>query len=232
VATTRGEEVSDRLIAEIQAGTFAQGEKLPTEPELMARYGVGRNTLREAIRGLVALGLVDVRPGAGTTVKRVDGANALQRSVTGALLQDAAILDLFEFRLMLETDAAAHAASRANDEDHRAIGAALAAYQRAVRDSHDVYAHDVAFHRSIAAATHNAIYVTVIDTTTNLLMASMEDADRHPGDVAAAAAEHALIAHHIALGDAAQAQAAMRAHLIAGEERRTIGPDRPVAPSD
>jgi GntR family transcriptional repressor for pyruvate dehydrogenase complex len=220
---TWGKAVSQGLISDIQTGVFVQGTKLPPERALMARYSVGRNTLREAVHGLVALGMLEVRAGVGTTVRMVDGAHALDRSVAGALFHEAAVDDLLEFRLLLETDAAARAAERAEAPDHAAIREALADYQDAVRLGTAIYEKDVAFHRAIANATHNAIYVKVIDTTAQLLIGAMREADRAPGDIAAAAQEHALVAHHILLGDSAAAEHAMRTHILAGNERRYRG---------
>ena len=58
-----------QLEAQIEAGAFAVGDRLPTEPELMAQLGVGRSTVREAVRALAHVGLVEVRQGAGTFVR-------------------------------------------------------------------------------------------------------------------------------------------------------------------
>ena len=66
-------------------------------------------------------------------------------------------------------------------------------------------------------------YLEVIDMSSQLFMGAMRAADRAPGDVLKAAQEHALIAHHVLLGDAAAASKAMRAHILAGNERRTMG---------
>jgi GntR family transcriptional repressor for pyruvate dehydrogenase complex len=224
---TLGQGVARRLLSDIRTGIFPQGQKLPPERELMTRYSVGRNTLREAIQGVVALGLLEVRAGSGTTVKKVDAHEAVSTSVAASMLAEPAVNELLEFRLLIEPQAAIEAAGRADDADLAAIREALADYQDAVRRMEDVYARDLAFHRAIASASHNGIFLAVIDTTAQLLEVAMRDADRAPGDVSEAAAEHALIAHYVLLGDAQGAQDAMRSHLLAGNNRR----NRPAAES-
>jgi GntR family transcriptional repressor for pyruvate dehydrogenase complex len=213
--------VAQRLLAEITAGVFEQGSKLPPERDLMTRYNVGRNSLREAVQSLVATGVLDVRAGAGTTVQVIDGSAAITQSFTGAMLQDAAVTEILELRVLLEIDAAARAAERADEAELRQIRDTLAAYQDAVRRNEDLYARDVAFHRAIAAGAHNRLYVSVINTTAQLLEQVMRAGHRTPRDVRAAAQEHALIAHHVLLGDAASAAEAMRAHLASSGQRRS-----------
>jgi len=227
---TRGQEVAERLRGDLTSGVFKPGEKLPPERELVTRYAAGRNTIREAVQGLVALGMLEVKAGYGTTVSRADGRVAMARSVADRPLDDAALVDLVEFRLLLEGEAASLAARRATPEDLALIREKLAAYQDAVRLAEDVYAHDVAFHRAISSAAHNGFYLEVIDMSSQLFTGAMRAADRGPGDVLKAAEEHALIAHHVLLGDAGAASKAMRAHILAGNERRLTGSLR--APSE
>jgi GntR family transcriptional regulator, transcriptional repressor for pyruvate dehydrogenase complex len=218
-----GQEVAERLRSDLTSGVFQPGEKLPPERELMTRYAAGRNTIREAVQGLVALGMLEVKAGYGTTVSRADGRVAIARSVADRPLDRAALVDLVEFRLLLEGEAASLAAQRATPEDLAHIREKLAVYQDAVRRSEEVYAHDVEFHRAVSAAAHNGFYLDVIDMGAQLFRSAMRAADRAPGDVLKAAEEHALIAHHVLLGDAGAASRAMRAHILAGNQRRLMG---------
>jgi GntR family transcriptional repressor for pyruvate dehydrogenase complex len=220
---TLGQEVVERLRGDLTSGVFKPGEKLPPERELMTRYNAGRNTVREAVQGLVALGMLEVKAGYGTTVSRHDGRAAIARSMADRPLDEAALVDLAEFRLLLEGEAASLAALRATPEDLALIRGKLAAYQDAVRRSEAVYPHDVAFHRAVSSAAHNSFYLEVIDMSSQLFQGAMQAADRAPGDVLKAAEEHALIAHHVLLGDAEAARKAMRAHILAGNERRLVG---------
>ena len=223
---TLGQEVAERLRGDLIGGVFKPGEKLPPERELMTRYSAGRNTVREAVQRLVALGMLEVKAGYGTTVSRPDGRVAIAHSLTGRPLDEAALVDLAEFRLLLEGEAASLAAQRATPEDLALIREKLASYQDAVRRSEDVYAHDVAFHRAVSSAAHNSFYLQVIDTSSQLFQGAMRAADRAPGDIVKAAEEHALIAHHVLLGDGDAARRAMRAHIQAGHERRLMKGER------
>lgn len=220
---TLGQEVSQRLRQDLIAGVFRPGERLPTERDLMARYSAGRNTVREAVQGLVALGMLEVRAGYGTTVTRVDGRAAIARSVADRPLNEEALRDLVEFRLLVEGEAASLAATRATDEDLTLIRQKLADYQDAIRRSEDVYAHDVDFHRAVSAASHNGFYLQVIDTSSLLFQVAMRVADTGPGDIFRAAEEHALISHHVLLGDGEAARKAMQAHILASDQRRLLG---------
>jgi GntR family transcriptional repressor for pyruvate dehydrogenase complex len=223
---TLGQEVMERLRGDLVSGVFRPGQRVPPERELMARYGAGRNTVREAVQRLVALGMLEVKAGYGTTVSRPDGRVAIVQSMAGRPLDEAALVDLAEFRLLLEGEAASLAAQRATPEDLALIREKLAAYQDAARRCEDVYSHDVAFHRAVSAAARNSIYLEVIDMSAQLFRGAMQAADRVPGDIVKAAEEHALIAHHVLLGDADAARRAMRAHIAAGNERRLTGSER------
>src|SRR5258708_40240060 len=114
---TLGQEVAERLRRDLAEGLFKPGEKLPPERELMARYSVGRNTVRQAVHGLVALGMLEVKAGSGTTVARVDGRTALARAVAERPMDESALQELVEFRLLLEGQAARWAAERAEPGD-------------------------------------------------------------------------------------------------------------------
>jgi GntR family transcriptional repressor for pyruvate dehydrogenase complex len=222
-AQTLGQEVAERLRRDLAEGMFKPGEKLPPERELMLRYAVGRNTVREAVRGLVALGMLDVKAGSGTTVSRADGRTALAHTMAERPMDEAALEDLVEFRLLLEGQAAQLAAERATPEDLERIREQLAAYQNAVRQNEAVYEHDVAFHRAVSEATHNRLFLDVIDTSSQLFQGAMRAADHAPEDLLKAAEEHAMIAHHVLMGAGEAAGRAMRAHILAGNERRLKG---------
>ena len=218
--TTLAQEVSHRLLQDIQTGKFANLEKLPPERELVAEYLVGRNTLREAINGLKALGLLEVRAGSGTRIKRFDSSSVVAGSFDNLLMSETVISEILEFRLLLETKSARLASERALPSDHQLIRAALAEYQDAVRSAKDVYGRDVAFHRSIAIAAHNSLFLESIDSASKFLEQIMREADRVPGDINHAAIEHSIIAHHVLLGEGEAAEEAMRTHILAGAERR------------
>src|ERR1700716_2312403 len=139
----------------IESGEWPGGSKIPAEPELGAALGVGRNTVREAVRALEHAGLLEPRRGDGTYVRATSGLRA-------AILRRArrsGSLDVLAVRASLERDAAAAAAVHRTDADIVAIRNAVAA-RRASRDGGDRSAFvraDLAFHRAVIAAPANPV---------------------------------------------------------------------------
>ncbi len=175
------EQVVDLLGYRIVRGDFAHTGGLPTEPELVAELGIGRNVLREAIKILVSKGLIEVRPKSGTRVRakaaRGDRAGRRARggtrvrakadwnvldpdvvawfSIDGTDLRNAH--DLVEFRRIIEPKAAYLAALRASNEDIERIRIALSDLVACVGELAHVPAADITFHRSIYDASHNIV---------------------------------------------------------------------------
>jgi DNA-binding FadR family transcriptional regulator len=142
-------------------GWVAPGEPLPAEPLLAAEYDVSRTAVRETLRVLAAKGLVEARPMRGTRVRprrdwRLLDPDLLRWSVddgdAGRLLHD-----LLDVRLMLEPAAARLAAERASPEDRGGVEAAYAALAASLDDPEAFVEADLAFHRSVIAATGNPL---------------------------------------------------------------------------
>jgi DNA-binding FadR family transcriptional regulator len=217
---TRGQEVLERLRADLNGEEFKQGDRIPTERELMVRYSAGRNTVREAVQSLVALGRLEVKAGYGTTVTGSDGRAALAQSLGEVDMDESALQEMLDFRLLFEAETASLAAQIATDTELAEIRKSLAGYQDAVRRNEDVFEKDFAFHRAIAVASHNSIYTQCVDIGFPGLREWIGDAEREAGDLAAAAAEHSLVVHYIAIGDADAARDAMRVHIRMSIDRR------------
>jgi DNA-binding FadR family transcriptional regulator len=202
----RGPSLVDKAIealrAEIAAGSWPVGEKIPTEPELAETLGVGRNSLREAIRALVHAGLLETRQGDGTYVTATsDLAGAIRRRVGRAQL-----LEIFELRRALEVEAARLAALRRTDADLAELDRLLAARERASRaeDLSEFVELDVALHRAIVSAAHNAMLTELYDD----FVSALRDA---VGSTASAGAReihaHDALVAAIHAGDTVAAQA-------------------------
>ena len=128
---TLSQSVSAAVLERIRTGEFAPGDRLPTEKVLMQEYGVGRNSVREAVQALVTLGLVEVRPGRGATVIGIEPEDALDAEMVSALLKEEAVEDLYAFRRLLEAEIAAGAAEKATTKDIEEIEHRLRAFQLA-----------------------------------------------------------------------------------------------------
>jgi len=112
---TLGEQVAAQLADQITEGRWRPGDKLPSESELCATLHIGRSTLREALKSLAFIGLVQMRPGEGTYV--LDGTQLLVDRIRtrGLLKSEKDLQDVGEARMILETELAALAAERADE---------------------------------------------------------------------------------------------------------------------
>ncbi|MGL4974633.1 MAG: FadR/GntR family transcriptional regulator, partial [Bosea sp. (in: a-proteobacteria)] len=144
--------ISGELARAIGEGRYAPGEKLPTEAEMAAQYGVSRAVVREAIAQLKADGLVAVRQGAGAYVADMPGAASFKiaRGTEASSLRH-----LFELRLVVEGAAAALAAERRSADDLAILECSLANMRTALEGGQDGSAEDGLFHEAIAKASQN-----------------------------------------------------------------------------
>ena len=159
--------VSD-LVDRIVAGEYAEGTSLPIEPVLCDRFGVSRTTIREALRALEAMRLVEVRQGSGSTVRASAEWNLLDPNVLAARVahdDELSILDeIITLRCQLEGTMAGRAATRL-DEERTANLAALLTQLDAACDDPDRYLDlDVAFHEVIMSASASPLSRAVITT--------------------------------------------------------------------
>ncbi|MFJ7974312.1 FadR/GntR family transcriptional regulator [Peribacillus sp. NPDC096379] len=167
------EQVAIQIEDLIEAGQWEVGSKLPAEPELMAKFDVSRNTLREAIRALVHAGLLETRQGIGTTVKSSSNLGiALERKI-----QKSDLIETLEVRLALEKEAAQLAAERRSNEDLKRIEECLEKCIEAAKDKEPQHFidMDIAFHKSVVKATHNQMFIELYDHITDSLQSSIRD---------------------------------------------------------
>lgn len=167
----RVETVVAHLEAAIAQGRYASGARLPAERVLGAALGVSRATVRDALAALVSRGLLQRRQGDGTYVN--DQADRQMAEVWADMAERHPALqgDLIEFREMLESRAAALAATRHDARDRERLLATLAAVDAAY-DGEDRAAQirsDIAFHRAIAEATHNPLFAYLMTSLLRLL---------------------------------------------------------------
>ncbi|UOQ58298.1 FCD domain-containing protein [Leucobacter allii] len=215
-AGVRREPLADQaaqlLLERIRAGEWPLGARLPGETTLAPQLGVGRSTVREAIRQLAGRGVLASRQGAGVFVRALDA-----REDWDAVLLRADIRSVLEARAAIEAEAAALAAARRTPADLRAIRRALTE-RAAARDG--IAAHvdaDTAFHRGIVVAAHNPILLELFDGFTPRMRQAMIEMLRirteFGGDADHAA--HERLADAVAAREADAASALSRAHLAA-----------------
>jgi len=211
-----GQVVGEELLSLIRSGEWIPGDKLPSEQLLMQRFGVGRNALREGIHGLIRIGVLDVRPGVGTTVLSIEGSEVLDKETVASLLGMGVLDELYDLRLLLEGEAAEKAAERATSAELAEILKHQHFYESAVEHGTPTDEHDIAFHRAIVQASGNSIYPVILELTAERLVSSRKATDSVPSAVALAKEQHAAIYSAIAAGDAPLARQLIQEHIRAG----------------
>lgn len=204
------QDLARTLIAELAAGRYPVGQRLPAERELAQRYNVSRPTVREAMIALEVQGLVDVRIGSGAYVSRLPGSEGLAGFNISAF-------ELTEARLMFEGEAAALAAVQMTDEELADIAAIVDAIAQENLDPGGAEKADRAFHLAIARATRNSAIHDAIERLWDLRSTSPEAALLHKkaraANIKPVVDEHATILDALRARDPSAARAAMRTHL-------------------
>ncbi|SEO75196.1 FadR/GntR family transcriptional regulator [Actinacidiphila rubida] len=205
------DRVIARLRAEITSGTWPVGTRIPTEPELVERLGVARNTVREAVRALAHNGLLDIRQGSGTyVVATSELAGVMQRRFA-----DAEPLHIAELRGSLEATAASLAAQRRTEADLQQLEALLERREHAWESGEaEVFVQaDATLHLAVVAASHNtvltALYADLGEVLRDYLRADI-GTELHAGDHL----DHARLVAAIRAGDADGAAAEARDHAF------------------
>jgi GntR family transcriptional repressor for pyruvate dehydrogenase complex len=214
-------EVAQVLVRHLLGGSYQPGQRLPSERALAESLGVGRSVVREALKSLTLLGLVEVRQGDGTFLQS-SGSNLLPISFEwGLLLDEHQLLDIIEARTELEVVLAGFAAERRSEQDVQELGELL----RGMRDAQDTTAFvtaDVAFHLCVARAAQNSILEQMLVSIQSLLRSWITRVREAIADNAPSYHDHLPIVAAIEEGDVAAARTAMRNHLTsAGERLRT-----------
>jgi DNA-binding FadR family transcriptional regulator len=209
------DQAAELLLARVRAGEWPLGARLPGETTLSAQLGVGRSTIREAIRQLAGRGVLASRQGAGVFVTALDVPeewdDVLRRSDVVAVL---------EARLAVESEAAALAAERRTPTELRALRRALSARAATDVTLEEHVDADTAFHRAVVTAAHNALLAELFDTFVPRVRTAMVDMLRlHPVDPEADHTSHVDLVEAIADRDPAAAARCSRTHLTALKER-------------
>ncbi|HWU47579.1 MAG TPA: FadR/GntR family transcriptional regulator [Humibacter sp.] len=215
--------VTDEAILKIKdmiiSGELSPGGRLPPEKELGERLGLSRSSLREAVKALEVIRVLDVRRGDGTYVTSLEP-HLLQEAMSFVvdLHDDASVLDIFAVRRILEPNAVSLAAAHMTPE----IAERLSGMVDAVDGStsvEDLVAHDLEFHRAIVDAAGNAYLSSLIDgLSSHTIRARVWRGLTQENSVARTLAEHRSIVDALARGDAELAQALTTVHISGVEQ--------------
>ena len=211
------EEVAGRLEALIHSGDMREGDLLPTERDLMQRYGVGRPAVREAIFALKKMGLIDVAQGSRARVSSPSSSTVvdlLSGPIRYLMSEKEGVEQFQEARIFFEVGLARHAALHASGDDLAAVQKSLRANERALGDLSNFERTDVAFHHAIASIARNPIFESI-----HQVMFAWLTEQRRTTLVAPRQQDLALRAHQqiyaaIAARDPDRAERMMRDHLL------------------
>jgi GntR family transcriptional repressor for pyruvate dehydrogenase complex len=209
--SNRVDEVVQRLREQIVSGKLAAEDSLPSEGDLATTLRVSRTVIREAMRILCTQGLVEISQGRRPRVKRADPQAAII-SLDALLSRGSGSLQhLTEVRLPLEVEIAGLAAERATPEQLQEL-AGTNEQLASARSLEDCIEADIAFHRALAVATNNPLFVLLLETVAQLLRESRRRTLTQSG-TQLALEEHQRIYETVAQHDSAAARAAMRQHM-------------------
>jgi GntR family transcriptional repressor for pyruvate dehydrogenase complex len=183
------------------------GDYLPSETELTKTLGIGKSSVREAVKMLQAMGVVEVRRGQGTVVRRHPGPDTISPLVFQLLIEAGYPDDLIELRLMFEPAFSVMAMERATPEDQEQIRRAMERLECSVRSGTPAAEDDMAFHLAILRATRNPLVIRIGETIFELFKPSISVSMRH---IAPRAVEdHRRIFEAFRSGDAGRLRAAI-----------------------
>ncbi|MFG2289427.1 FadR/GntR family transcriptional regulator [Streptomyces sp. NPDC048595] len=207
------EQATQHLRDQITEGHWAVGTKLPGETTLAKTLGVGRSTVREALRALAGAGLVQARQGAGVFVIAAE-----PEEDWPTRLRRAAVTDVYEVRMLIEVEAAQVAAQRRTDDDLTVLHTAMDRRRQAANASDAEFVDaDVALHAAVVAAAHNPVltglFAEFVPVLRKGLIDLVELLNLRAGDPNHGDAGHAALVDAIARGDAEAAGRSLREEL-------------------
>jgi GntR family transcriptional repressor for pyruvate dehydrogenase complex len=214
--TTLTADVSRQLVTHIVRGDWGEGDRIPSERELCRLLGVGRASLREALKALEIMGMIETRVGQGTFACHRSEflSRPLLWSITGSdPSQVTDVTELIEARRLVESELAGIAAGRASEEEVRKIGQHLTSMEQA-HDRPELFLEaDLDFHLAIAVAAHNRLLLNAVQLIRNLMRQWVGQTLQVAGTSTEAVRQHHEILLNIVGKDEAGARSAMHQHL-------------------
>lgn len=206
-----GYQVEDELMNYILQEPVNVGEKIPNEFELADKFGVGRSTIREAVKGLVSKGVLEVRRGSGTFV--VSHISLEEDPLGFARFQDRyeLALELCEVRLMLEPEIASLAAQYATEDEKRELASLCDEVEGLYKNGENHLKKDIEFHTYIAKCSKNRVVETLVPVINTAVMTFGNLTQRKLMNETIET--HRAITNAIAAGDSMGAKCAMIMHL-------------------
>ncbi len=213
------EQITDRILQMIKERQLKPGDRLPAERDLAVMMNVGRPALREALRALAMMNVIEIRQGAGAYVTELETARLIEHLDFVFSLDDSTILDLFDARKIVEVGIIELAAQRITDEDIVELEANLQRSRASVHDADEFLYADLELHTLIARIARNPILLRFMESIHQLGLASRRRTGRLSGVTEQSLTDHRRIIEALKARDSRAAREAMLSHLGNVEKR-------------
>lgn len=224
------EEIAKQIMDLISSGALRPGQRLPSERELCEHFDASRSSIREALRGLSIVGVLNARVGNGTSVA-ANGGKFMRRVMEWRMVTEKHDIDnLLEVRLALEVMSAARAAKNATEEDLNELRELVAKMNACGTNEAQFARLDAEFHVVIAKASGNALILDLVSMIRSQLIRALTKALRSPNAILHSNKEHAALLNSIESHDADASKSAMLAHLE-GFQRHSMNTESRPDPS-
>jgi GntR family transcriptional repressor for pyruvate dehydrogenase complex len=211
--TTLTEAAFEQLIAYVVNGTWKAGDRLPPERELCQQFGIARTSLREALKAMELVGMLDSRVGDGTFVcpRSEFLSRPLLWAFTGADHEE--LVEIMEARTVVEEALAGLAAERASADEISAIKVTITQMREVIAAESSILEADMSFHLAVAAAAHNEVLRNAVQLLRNITRQWLKYKVQMPNVAAAVLKRHEAVYRAIASRKPKAARLAMRRHL-------------------
>lgn len=207
------EKVVRRILDLVKAGNLKAGDRLPAERELVRIFGVSRPSLREAMRALSILGVIESRQGGGAYITNLDAKALLAPLEFFVTLSQSNVEDVFASRRLIEVEIVRRAAARVSDGDIDALDQMIAAQDEVVDDPIGFRILDSEFHEKLGALGGSPVLERLTASLYNMGLDIRRRATEMPAVVARSCEDHRAIVNALRRRDPEAAAAAMAQHL-------------------
>jgi GntR family transcriptional regulator, transcriptional repressor for pyruvate dehydrogenase complex len=214
--TNISEEVFEQLKQQLLLDEWKQGEKIPSENELATALGVSRVTIRQAIQRLAVMGLIETKVGEGSFVKKVEVGSHMKAMIPMTYLQEKDMMQVLDFRYVIEIETAAMAAKNASEEDVKELRNILEQMEALIGQQDKFAEADLSFHFKIAEITQNSLIIETFTIVQDILATFMKSSVKMVGEIGIP--YHRRLVEAFANQDSESAREIMREHMVSTKD--------------
>jgi GntR family transcriptional repressor for pyruvate dehydrogenase complex len=212
-AASRGDQVVTRILDLVRSGNLKPGDRLPPERELIEIFSIGRPGLREALRSLATLGIIESRHGGGAYITDLNARRLLAPLDLVLSLTPSTLADSTECRRLIECEAVRKAAANMTAANLAEFEEMIEAHAKVVDDLVGFRILDSRFHGKIYALSNNAVLGRMAEALYNIGLDTRRQVMGEPGQIAKSTRDHVAIFRALKKGDPEAAVKAMEVHL-------------------